>query len=340
MDTSGICVGPCALSYLDKCGTVECVCLDAQIFLYTVTDKVVDKTHINPMWDFIWNLQVFFRGKIYTETTWSGSENQRPNPSALHWSLTAVFFSSSCLRWRCTAWVRGFIVPGGSRRSSGSRWWSSCSVWRSWSSTAACVESPSGTGTKSCRPYLVPTFSISSGCSSTPWCLSCVTLDFCCRSRPKQLRLHCFYPFRCLQTNGTKGCPKCFKSSLKPGFVWWRAGVCALDVQTKREASQAPDREEQAASGGAEGVWGVTIRCSVERMLNSTQCRRARLWGPDVMSAGGGGTTNWFQYKPKKHEPTSSPRTLHVAGFHSSGKKTRFVVPGLIISLTQHPLSL
>lgn len=28
-----------------------------------------------------------------------------------------------------------------------------------------------------------------------------------------------FHPFRCLQTNGTKGCPKCFKSSMKPGFV-------------------------------------------------------------------------------------------------------------------------
>lgn len=28
-----------------------------------------------------------------------------------------------------------------------------------------------------------------------------------------------FHPFRCLQTNGTKGCPKCFKSSVKPGFV-------------------------------------------------------------------------------------------------------------------------
>lgn len=31
----------------------------------------------------------------------------------------------------------------------------------------ACVESPLGTGTKSCRPYPVPTFSISSGCSSS-----------------------------------------------------------------------------------------------------------------------------------------------------------------------------
>lgn len=28
-----------------------------------------------------------------------------------------------------------------------------------------------------------------------------------------------FHPSRCLQTNGTKGCPKCFKSSVKPGFV-------------------------------------------------------------------------------------------------------------------------
>ncbi|XP_022610421.1 43 kDa receptor-associated protein of the synapse isoform X2 [Seriola dumerili] len=29
---------------------------------------------------------------------------------------------------------------------------------------------------------------------------------------------HIFH-LRCLQTNGTKGCPKCFKSSMKPGFV-------------------------------------------------------------------------------------------------------------------------
>ncbi|XP_078477720.1 43 kDa receptor-associated protein of the synapse-like isoform X6 [Lampetra planeri] len=29
---------------------------------------------------------------------------------------------------------------------------------------------------------------------------------------------HIFH-LKCLQTNGTKGCPKCFKSSMKPGFV-------------------------------------------------------------------------------------------------------------------------
>lgn len=77
----------------------------------------------------------------------------------------------SCVRWRSTAWAKGFIAAGGSRRSSESRWWSSCSVSRSWSSTAACVESPSGTGTKNCRPYPVPTSSISSGYSSTVCCL-------------------------------------------------------------------------------------------------------------------------------------------------------------------------
>lgn len=38
-----------------------------------------------------------------------------------------------------------------------------------------------------------------------------------------------FRPFRCLQTNGTKGCPKCFKSSMKPGFVWLWACLRALD---------------------------------------------------------------------------------------------------------------
>lgn len=77
----------------------------------------------------------------------------------------------SCVRWRSTAWAKGFIAAGGSRRSSESRWWSSCSVSRSWSSTAACVESPSGTGTKNCRPYPVPTSSISSGYSSAVCCL-------------------------------------------------------------------------------------------------------------------------------------------------------------------------
>lgn len=55
-----------------------------------------------------------------------------------------------------------------------------------------------------------------------------------------------FYPLRCLQTNGTKGCPKCFKSSMKPGFVWLCDGVCALDLQTRRDASQAPDWSERS----------------------------------------------------------------------------------------------
>lgn len=68
----------------------------------------------------------------------------------------------SCARWRCTAWARGSIGAGVRRRRSGSRWWSSCSAWRSWSSTAACAASPSGTGTKNCRRCPVPTFSISS----------------------------------------------------------------------------------------------------------------------------------------------------------------------------------
>ncbi len=41
-----------------------------------------------------------------------------------------------------------------------------------------------------------------------------VATSYLCRS------LCSFHACRCLQTNGTKGCPKCHHSSVKLGFVW------------------------------------------------------------------------------------------------------------------------
>ncbi len=137
-----------------------------------------------------------------------------------------------------------------------------------------------------------------------------------------------FYAFRCLQTNGTKGCPKCFKSSMKPGFVWLWDRVCASDLQTQREASQAPDWSESSRRprGCAEDAWGVIIHCSVQRMLNWTQsvaeCGsedtiKASTLLTDIslwLTADGGGITDGvtFQYKLKKKEPTLSLMTGHL----------------------------
>lgn len=78
-----------------------------------------------------------------------------------------------------------------------------------------------------------------------------------------------FPPFRCLQTNGTKGCPKCFKSSMKPGFVWSRDCVCASDLQTQHGASQAADWSER--SRRPHGCAEESFHCSAQRMLNWTQ---------------------------------------------------------------------
>lgn len=42
---------------------------------------------------------------------------------------------------------------------------------------------------------------------------------------------------RCLQTNGTQGCPRCRRSSMKPGFVW---GGCNVLLRTKWHIDMAP----------------------------------------------------------------------------------------------------
>lgn len=81
--------------------------------------------------------------------------------------LIVVFLRVSCALWRFTVCVKASTEASSSRVNSGRRWWSSCSASRSWSFTAACVESPLGKRTKSCRHYPVPTFSISSRCSLT-----------------------------------------------------------------------------------------------------------------------------------------------------------------------------
>ena len=135
-----------------------------------------------------------------------------------------------------------------------------------------------------------------------------------------------FHPFRCLQTNGTKGCPKCFKSSMKPGFVWLWDCVCALDLQTQGEASQAPDWSESSRQPQdvAEDVWGVIIHCSVHRMLNWTESVtefvsedtiKASTFLKDIrLSSEWGGVTETVTspYKLKKKEPTLSLTTGHL----------------------------
>lgn len=147
--------------------------------------------------------------------------------SSLFVMLIVVFLRVSCALWRFTVCVKASTEASSSRVNSGRRWWSSCSAWRSWSFTAACVESPSGKRTKSCRRYPVPTFSISSRCSLTRLEVSAVLPTEFSRV------FLCFISFahvsRCLQTNGTKGCPKCFKSSIKPGFVWLHSWDGVLD---------------------------------------------------------------------------------------------------------------
>lgn len=74
----------------------------------------------------------------------------------LFWNV--VLFSS-CVSWRCTVCVKASTAVKSSRMSWESRWWSSCSVWKSWSFTAACAGNPSARRTNSFKPCPALTYS-------------------------------------------------------------------------------------------------------------------------------------------------------------------------------------
>lgn len=120
------------------------------------------------------------------------------------------------------------------------------------------------------------------------------------------------HSLRCLQTNGTKGCPKCFKSSMKPGFVWSRAIsvgsaapvrslVRALSLTDMRQAGGLGDFEA-AALHGATRRWGeakglknpgVMLEAALRDLVAASAPRRQTL-GAVAACCGGGSLTSVF----------------------------------------------
>lgn len=86
-----------------------------------------------------------------------------------------------------------------------------------------------------------------------PWCVY-LWLTACCGGRRTTVDDRPLPLLRCLQTNGTKGCPKCFKSSMKPGFVWPHAPpVGSAATATAPGDDSSPDRpslDKWAAGSG------------------------------------------------------------------------------------------